>query len=165
MPRPVEPERRKLRQHLALVRDTRAQHIVERGDPVRGDDEEGVAEVVDVANFALLMRREPVQSCLEDGFGGRHGRFSKGAGILQGALRARNRTQDCRLPLLRGLIYCVTQFRRLQGSVCAYVRSQSPFWRSLSSPGFFATRISETSGSTFVGLASTCFWRDSGRSS
>ena len=40
VPRPVEPESRQLREHAALVGDARAEHVIERGDAVGGDDDE-----------------------------------------------------------------------------------------------------------------------------
>ena len=54
----VEPERRQLRQHLALVGDAGAQHVVEGGDAVGGDQEQRIAQVVDVAHFAGAKPRD-----------------------------------------------------------------------------------------------------------
>ena len=47
-----EPEERELREDRALVRDAGGQHHVEGADAVGGDDQEAVAEVVDVPHLA-----------------------------------------------------------------------------------------------------------------
>ena len=47
-----EPERRQLREHLALVGNARSEHVVERRDAIGGDDQQRIAEVVDVAHLA-----------------------------------------------------------------------------------------------------------------
>ena len=54
----LEPERRELREHLALVGDARAQHVVERGDAIGRDDEQVVADAIDVANFSAAVQRQ-----------------------------------------------------------------------------------------------------------
>jgi hypothetical protein len=48
----VEPEHGETREHAALVGDAGRQHPVEGTDAVRGDEDEAVAEVVDVADLA-----------------------------------------------------------------------------------------------------------------
>ena len=48
----VEPEGRQLREHAALVGDAGAEHVVERGDAIGGDDQQVLAEIVDVAHLA-----------------------------------------------------------------------------------------------------------------
>ena len=48
----VEPEQRQGREDAALVGDAGRQHPVEGADAVGGDDDEPVAEVVDVADLA-----------------------------------------------------------------------------------------------------------------
>ena len=53
---PIEPERGDLRQHLALIGDPRAQDVVEGGDAIGGDDQQAVAEVVDVTHLAVTIR-------------------------------------------------------------------------------------------------------------
>jgi len=49
----VEPEERNPREYLALERDGVGKHDVERADPIRGDYEQAIAEVVDVSHLAL----------------------------------------------------------------------------------------------------------------
>ena len=51
----IEPEQRQLREHRALVRDLVFEDVVECGDAVRGDQQQLVAQVVQVANFALRI--------------------------------------------------------------------------------------------------------------
>ena len=48
----IEPEQRKLRQHAAFVGYSGGQHHVERRQPVRRDDQQPVAEIVNVAHLA-----------------------------------------------------------------------------------------------------------------
>ena len=55
--RPLEPERGDLRQHFALVGNAGAEHVVERRDAIGGDDEQTIAEIVDVADLALTIGR------------------------------------------------------------------------------------------------------------
>ena len=57
----LEPEPRELRQHLALVGDAGAEHVVERGDAIGGDDEQLIADLVDVAHLAAAMERQAVR--------------------------------------------------------------------------------------------------------
>ena len=74
--RPLEPERGDLRQDLALVGNARAEHVVERRDAIGGDDEQAIAEIVDVADLALSIRA-PVGECgLENGRGERQQKSS-----------------------------------------------------------------------------------------
>ena len=47
-----EPEQRNLGEDLSLVRNGRGQHDVEGRETVGGDNQQLVAELVDVANFA-----------------------------------------------------------------------------------------------------------------
>jgi hypothetical protein len=54
---PVEPERRDLRQDLALVGNAGTEDVVEGRDAIARDDEQAVAELVDVADFALTIGR------------------------------------------------------------------------------------------------------------
>jgi hypothetical protein len=53
---PVEPERGQLRKDLAFIGNSRAKNVVECRDPIRGDHQQRVAEVEDVAHLALAMR-------------------------------------------------------------------------------------------------------------
>src|SRR5215467_13267454 len=62
---PVEPEARNLGEHFALVGNARAQDIVERGDPVSRDDQEAIAELVDIANLPLTIRASVGERGLE----------------------------------------------------------------------------------------------------
>src|SRR5262249_42276985 len=48
----IEPEQRQRRQHAALVRDGSRQHPVEGADAIGGDNDETIAEIVDVADLA-----------------------------------------------------------------------------------------------------------------
>ena len=57
----LEPERRQLRQHLALVRDARSENVVERRDAIGRDDEQIAADLVHVAHFAATMKRQARQ--------------------------------------------------------------------------------------------------------
>jgi len=52
---PVEPERRDLRQDFAFVGNAGTEHVVEGRDAIARDDEQAVAELVDVADFALTI--------------------------------------------------------------------------------------------------------------
>ena len=53
----LEPEERELGEHLALVRDRVGQHHVERAEAVGRDEQQPVAEVVEVADLALGVGR------------------------------------------------------------------------------------------------------------
>src|SRR2546426_10903044 len=68
----LEPERRELREHFALVGNARAEDIVEGGDPVGGDEQQAIVDLVDVAYFALAMRPNSVQACVDDRGSKRH---------------------------------------------------------------------------------------------
>ena len=48
----VEPEEGKLGEDAPLVGDRRRKHDVEGADAIRGDDEQAIAEIVDVADFS-----------------------------------------------------------------------------------------------------------------
>src|SRR5262249_49266081 len=71
----------KLSEDLALVRDPGPEHVVERRNPVRCDDHEAVAKVVDVSDLPLPIRRTVIERALEDGRGDRQHspRAGKGA--------------------------------------------------------------------------------------
>ena len=49
----IEPEQRKLREYLALIRNAGGQYVVEGGDPVGGDEEQVVPDAIDIADFAF----------------------------------------------------------------------------------------------------------------
>ena len=65
----LEPERRQLREDLALVGDPRAQHVVERRDAIGRDEEQVLADFVDVADLAAAVEFQIGK-----------GRFDKGGG-------------------------------------------------------------------------------------
>jgi hypothetical protein len=50
----LEPEMGKLGEHFALVRDAVGHDAIERGDPIRGDEQQGVPEVENLADLAAL---------------------------------------------------------------------------------------------------------------
>ena len=52
----LEPEKRKLRQHAALIGNRRGENDVEGREPVGGDDQQAIAELVDVANLAAAAK-------------------------------------------------------------------------------------------------------------
>ncbi len=54
---PAEPEVRQLGQDLALARDAGPQDVVVGRDPVGGDDQQLVSQVVDIADLAPPRRR------------------------------------------------------------------------------------------------------------
>ena len=62
----AEPEAGELREHAPLVRDARPQHVVEGGDPVGGDDEQLIADLVDVAHFAAAVERQAFEIGVEE---------------------------------------------------------------------------------------------------
>jgi hypothetical protein len=62
----LEPKRRQLRQDLAFVGDAAAEDVIERGDPIRRDDQQIVAGLVDVADLAAADEREVREGCLEE---------------------------------------------------------------------------------------------------
>ena len=62
----LEPERRQLRQDLALVGNARAEDVVERRDAIGRDDEQVVADLVDVADFAAAVQRQAGQGSFEE---------------------------------------------------------------------------------------------------
>jgi len=59
----MEPEKRELRKDTALVGNRRGQDDVESGEPVRGDDEELVVEIVNVADFASRNGHQAGELC------------------------------------------------------------------------------------------------------
>ena len=56
-PRAFEPERGDLREDLALVGNARAEHVVEGRDAIGRDDQQAIAEIVDVADLSLSIGR------------------------------------------------------------------------------------------------------------
>ena len=55
----IEPERRQLRQHAALVGNAGAEHVVERRDAIGRDDQQvRVVDRVDVAHLASANERQ-----------------------------------------------------------------------------------------------------------
>src|SRR5580765_5178090 len=55
---PAEPERGELREDLALVRNAGTKNVIEGRNAVRGDDEQVLTEIVDVADLAASLKRE-----------------------------------------------------------------------------------------------------------
>ena len=51
----IEPEDRKLVEQAALNRDSGRQNIIERRDPVRGDDQELAVNAINIADFATSV--------------------------------------------------------------------------------------------------------------
>src|SRR5450756_1135437 len=66
-----KPEIREPRQDLSFLGNSRAEDGVERGDAVRGDEEDAVSEVVYVAHLAAARRRQTGQEGFEDDVGHR----------------------------------------------------------------------------------------------
>jgi hypothetical protein len=52
----VEPEPAHARENAALVRDARRQNPIEGADAIAGDDDEPVAQIVDIAHLAAPAR-------------------------------------------------------------------------------------------------------------
>lgn len=53
-----EPEERELGEDLAFAGDAGGEHMVEGGDAVRGDEQQGFADGVEVAHLAACEQRE-----------------------------------------------------------------------------------------------------------
>ena len=105
--RPLEPERRQLREHLALVGNARAEHVVEGRDAVGGDEQQRVAKVEDVADLAVTLRGESVQTRFEEGSSERQRDVpERKAASYRCDRDDRNRTQQYRLFSSTSLIYC-----------------------------------------------------------
>ena len=51
----LEPEGRDLREHLPLVGNSRREDVIKRGDPIGRNDQEPVAEIVQVSDLALSI--------------------------------------------------------------------------------------------------------------
>ena len=78
----LEPEARELREHLALVGNAGTENVVERGDAIRRDDEQLIANLVDIAHFAATMERQAGQGGFEQGSAsGDHGSLAKGGSL------------------------------------------------------------------------------------
>ena len=69
--RPVEPERGDLGEDLALVGDARAEHVVEGGNAIGRDDQQAIAEIVDIANLSLSIGSARGERGVENGGGER----------------------------------------------------------------------------------------------
>ena len=68
---PLEPECGDLRQDFSLVGNPGAEHVVERGNTIAGDDAADIAEIVDVADLALSIGPSVGERGLENGRGER----------------------------------------------------------------------------------------------
>jgi hypothetical protein len=66
VPELLEPEERKLCEHLSFIGNGRGQNHVEGREPVSGDDEQAIAKIVDITNFASASQREPGEIRLQD---------------------------------------------------------------------------------------------------
>jgi hypothetical protein len=60
-----EPETRQLRQHLALVGNAGAEHVVERGDAIGRDDQQAIVDLVDVAHLATAVECQAFEFSVE----------------------------------------------------------------------------------------------------
>src|SRR4029434_215372 len=58
IPQKIEPEKRKLREHLSFVRNRGRHDHIERGKAVGGDNEKLVAKIEDVAHFPASRGRD-----------------------------------------------------------------------------------------------------------
>ncbi len=63
----LEPEGAHLVEDPPLVRHTIGHHDIEGADSVRGDDQQGVAEIVYLPNLASLRRRKAREAGFEEG--------------------------------------------------------------------------------------------------
>src|SRR5262249_54095472 len=54
----VEPEQRKLSEDFSFIGNGSCKNVVERRDPVRGDEEQVVPQFVDISDFALRVKRQ-----------------------------------------------------------------------------------------------------------
>jgi len=52
----LEPELACLSQHASFVRDSVGQHTVESADPIRGDEQQSISEIIDAPDFAASDR-------------------------------------------------------------------------------------------------------------
>ena len=90
-----EPEVRDLIENLALVRNARRQHDIERGDAIGGDEQKALAEVVHIAYFSPASERKR-QAGFENG--ATHGRaFYCVRNIPSPSLATESRTCRARL--------------------------------------------------------------------
>ena len=68
----IEPEQRKLREDPSFIRNRCGHDDIECGKTVGGDNEQFVAEIVDVAHFAASRGRNAGEICfLQDAHGSR----------------------------------------------------------------------------------------------
>lgn len=66
----AEPEGRQLRQHVSFIGDAGAQDVIEGGNPVGRDNQQDagvVGKCIDISDFALIVAREAVEFCFENG--------------------------------------------------------------------------------------------------
>ena len=88
-----EPEARNLREHLPFVGDARAEHEVECRDAIGGDNQELIAEVVDVSDLAVSVGYATAERGVDDGRSERQRDSSvrrRKLRILQGATEQNN---------------------------------------------------------------------------
>src|SRR5262245_41367839 len=72
MPGAVEPECGDLCQHLPFVGNAGAKDVIERGNAIGCDDQQAVAEIVDVSDLAAPIRLATVERGGEEWRGVRH---------------------------------------------------------------------------------------------
>jgi hypothetical protein len=94
---PLEPERRELRQHFALVGNAGAEDVVEGGDAIGGDEEQVVSDLIDVADLAA-----PVEFQIGEG---RFENWWHGEVRIVTPNDAELRARNCRL-FARALCHC-----------------------------------------------------------
>src|ERR1700722_17428261 len=98
----VKPEERDLRENLPLAWNSCAQHMVEGGDAIRGDQQQGISNRIEIAHLASSKQRNFAQigceqSCHRKAFHRRKTkpRFS-GAGHGLSMRRESEMRQTCR---------------------------------------------------------------------
>ena len=73
VPQKLKPKERELSEDSAFVWNRSWHYDIERGEAVSGDDQQFVAEIVDVANFAAAVKREIGKGGFEQRCGCQHG--------------------------------------------------------------------------------------------
>ncbi len=72
VPQQIKPEERELREDAAFVRDRSGKNYVESGEPVRSDDQQLVAEIIDVTDLTARGGGQARELRLPDDFHGRN---------------------------------------------------------------------------------------------
>ena len=68
----IQPEQRHPREDASFLGDSGGENVVERRNPVRSDDQQPIAVLVDIAHFAAAAELEPAHLCLEQDILGGH---------------------------------------------------------------------------------------------